>query len=158
MRDSTQGNTQKINSERQPLAARLLAPDRFEYLVSDTRVLIADEIKKKGVTLRASFNVVQKAKPTLVDRAVRELMPAFVHAIEPLYADYCAGDDRDFCGYLIAHDSTVADEILDVADRRAAKVQSQTIRSVYSRLRARAKREITGAMPGIARIIARHAE
>ena len=141
-----------------PLAAQLLSPETFPRFVDDCIALIGDEIRKKGMTLRTAFKVTQKVKPDITERTVRELSPDFVHALEPCYAKYRAEGGEDLRAHLIAHEDEVADAMLIAADRRAERIHNRTIHSAYGRVRGRARREISEAMPQIASVIARHAE
>ncbi len=147
-----------LAAEGEGLASRLLSRDTFPHLVSDCNALAASKIRKKGVTLRTAFHVAQKIKPDILDRMVRELMPAFVTELEPCFSDYRASGAGDLRTYLIAHENQVADAVLSVADRRADRIYSRTIRSAYNRVRGRARREILAAVPDIAATIAKHAE
>jgi hypothetical protein len=159
MPDANNQPTEALHAADDSLAAQLLSPATFPHFVSDSKALVATEIKKKGLALRTAFNVAQKIKPDIVERAVRELMPQFVHEIEPCYADYRAGGGtNDFRGYLLAHDTQVADAMLKVADRRAELIHSQTILTAYKRVRSRAQREIIKAMPGIAATIGKYSQ
>jgi len=139
------------------LATRLLAPGTFPHLVDDCTALVAAEMKNKGMAMRTAFKLVQKTKPDILERTVRELMPEFIRAIEPCYTDYRARDLDDFRAYLVAHDTEVADSVLTVTDRRAERIANRAIRSAYDRVRGRARREIVEAMPELATIIAKHA-
>lgn len=140
------------------LAARLLAPDVFAPFAADCRTLIVDQIKRRGMTLRTAVRVVHKIKPNIVDRIVDEQMPDLLHELEPFYAAYNESETPDFATYLIAREGQVADAILDVADRRAERLHSATIRSAYQRIRGRGRREVLAAVPELATVIARHAE
>lgn len=154
----TESATDHAKANRGPLAAKLLAPETFPALVDDCRALVSAEMRKKGMTLRTAFGVVQRLKPDIVERTVREQMPDFVTALEPCYADYRQGETRDFHAYLLAHQDTVADAVLAVADRRADRIHSRTIHSAYNKVRGRARREVLDAVPALAAILARHAE
>ncbi len=110
------------------------------------------------MTLRTALRVAQKIKPDILDRTVRELMPEFVTELEPCFSDYHASGAADLRAYLIAQENQVADAALSVADRRADRIYSRTIRSAYNRVRGRARREILAAVPDIAATIAKHAE
>lgn len=145
------------NTGQSPLAGELLAADTFEHLVADCTTLVASEINGKGMTMRTVFKLVQKAKPDILERTVRELMPEFVYAIEPCYAGYQAQSEQNLRDYLVAHDAEIARAMLTVTDRRAARIQRRTIGSGYDRVRDRAQQEMIDAMPRIATIIARHA-
>ena len=138
------------------LAAQLLSADTFSHLIADSKALVALELKKKGMALRTAFNVIQKAKPDLVDKGLRALMPEFVHALEPFYTGYRAQNQGSFRDYLIVRDREVASALLTVSDRRVKGVESRAVKSGYERLRGRAEREVTSAMPGIAEVMDKH--
>lgn len=138
------------------LAAQLLAPDRFEAFAADCRTLIAEQVKHKGMTLRTTVGVVRRIKPDILERLVREIMPDFLAALEPLHADFQAGAGDDFCAHLSAHDDAVAEAAVQAGDRRADRIQNRAIRSAYDRVRGRAKTEIRPVVPALAVIIDRH--
>ena len=56
--------------------------------------------------------MVRKAKPNLVDRAMRTLLPEFVGALEPFYASAQADPDTHFRDHLMANQTEVADALL----------------------------------------------
>ncbi|MES1930795.1 hypothetical protein SADO_16168 [Salinisphaera dokdonensis CL-ES53] len=136
----------------------MLASSVFEPFVGDCTKLVRSEVKRRGITLRTAFGVVEKIKPNILERTVREQMPDLLHELEPLYSEHRANnaDATGFGAHLNAHDVQVADAILHVADQRAESVQNGTIRSAYGRVRGRAKREIVSAVPPLASIIERH--
>ncbi len=148
---------QNPHAGRGPLASQLLADDTFGPLTADCCALVETEIKKRGMTIRTAYGVALKLKPDLVTRTVRELMPGFVAELEPCYADFQSGSSTALRAHFMAHADTVADAMLTVADRRAARIHSRTISSGYKRVRGKARREIIDAMPQIATVLARHA-
>lgn len=158
----TMPKPQQRDNETQPagddtLAGRLFLPEIYPRFVDDCSALILSEVEQKGSVWRATFKMARKLKPNIVERTVRELLPEFVCAIEPCYADYRAQNALSFRDYLVAHEATVAEAIISVSDKRAERIHSRTLRSGYDRLRGRAYREIIGAMPEIANTLARYA-
>lgn len=141
-----------------PLAAQLLEPVRFEAFVNDCTRLVATEIRSRGMTLRAAFSVVQRIKPDILERTVREQMPAFVGELEPCYSEYRTSASRDFGAWLVAHETRVVNAVLRVTDRRAERIASRPIHSAYQRVRGRAAREISDAVPALAVVIDRHVD
>lgn len=141
-----------------PLAQQLLDDAVFPQLLEDSKALVASEVDKKNMAMRTGFNMVRKAKPNLVDRAMRTLLPEFVGALEPFYASAQADPDTHFREHLMANQTEVADALLAVSDRRVADVDNRVVKSGYQRLRGRAQREVVAAMPGIAGVMSKYAD
>lgn len=140
-----------------PLAQKLLAPDTFPRLLEDSKQLVNNEIDKKNLALRTAFNMVRKAKPDLIDKAMRALLPEFVHALEPFHEEAEARPDTDFREHLLNNQDRVADALLTVSDRRVNDVDNKVVKSGYQRLRGRAHKEVVAAMPGIASVMSKYA-
>jgi len=138
-----------------PLADQLLTQPTFDRLVADSQTLVASELKKKNMALRGAFNMIQKAKPDLIARSLRALMPEFVAALEPFYAEAQA-NGQSLGTRLKAHDEQAADALLAVSDRRVDDVDNRVIKSGYQRLRGRAHKEVVAAMPGLAALLDKH--
>ncbi|WP_423820746.1 hypothetical protein V5738_10435 [Salinisphaera sp. SPP-AMP-43] len=145
-------------SNQGPLAQQLLKDSVFPQLLEDSKSLVASEVEKKNMALRTGFNMVKKAKPNLIDNAMRTLLPEFVGALEPFYASAEADPNTQFRDHLLNHQTEVADTLLEVADRRVAGVDNRVVKSGYQRLRGRAQREVVAAMPGIAAVMSKYAE
>ncbi|MGN8157255.1 DUF6918 family protein [Salinisphaera sp. RV14] len=145
-------------TQKGPLAQQLLDDAVFPQLLADSKALVASEVEKKNMALRTGFNIVRKAKPNLIDSAMRALLPQFVDALEPFYVRAQADPDTHFRDYLMAHQSQVADALLAVSDRRVAEVNNRVVKSGYQRLRGRAQREVVAAMPGIASVMSKYAD
>ncbi|HET7315346.1 DUF6918 family protein [Salinisphaera sp.] len=149
-------------TQQGPLARQLLDASVFPQLLEDSKALVASEVEKKNMALRTGFNMVRKAKPNLIDSAMRTLLPEFVEALEPFYADAQADTGPDpetrFRDHLMAHQTEVADALLAVSDRRVADVDNRVVKSGYQRLRGRAQREVVTAMPGIAGVMSKYAD
>ena len=145
-------------TQQGPLAQQLLDQYVFPRLLEDSKALVASEIEKKNMALRTGFNMVRKAKPNLIDSAMRTLLPEFVGALEPFYANAEANPDTQFRDHLMAHQTEVADALLAVSDRRVAEVDNRVVKSGYQRLRGRAQREVVVAMPGIASVMSKYAD
>lgn len=145
-------------TQQGPLAQQLLDDSVFPQLLEDSKALVASEVEKKNMALRTGFNMVRKAKPNLVDSAMRTLLPEFVSALEPFYASAQADPDTHFRDHLMANQTEVADALLAVSDRRVAHVDNRVVKSGYQRLRGRAQREVIAAMPGIASVMSKYSD
>lgn len=144
------------NAVDNPLSRQLLAPATFEPVVADCEALVAEEIARRGMAMRTAFGLAQRAKPELVTRALRNLLPDFARRMDSFYVDWQAHGEGTFQDYLVAHDREVADALLSLTDERIAEVQSGPVRTGYQRLRGRAEREVTAALPAVADTLAKH--
>ena len=145
------------SKEHGPLAQKLLDPATFPQVLEDSKALVGAEIEKKNIALRTAFNMVRRAKPDLIDRAMRALLPGFIEALEPFYAEARAEPDVHFRDHLIARDDEAASALLTVSDRRVKDVETKVIQSGYQKLRGRAHKEVVAAMPGIASVMSKYA-
>lgn len=140
-----------------PLCDQLLTEPTFSRLIEDSHSLVKSELKKKNMALRTGFNMIQKAKPDLVDRSLRRLMPEFVTALEPFHTK-AVETKTPFAVYLKTHDTAVADALLQVSDQRVQDVDNRVIKSGYQRLRGRAHKEVVAAVPGLADVMGKHSD
>lgn len=109
------------------------------------------------MTVRTALNLAQRAKPNLIDRGVRALLPDFMCALDPLYSDYLNTDGwRTFGQYLLSHKEQTIITLFAVTDARVAEVKNKAVRTGYERLRNRGEREVGDALPAIADVISRH--
>lgn len=74
------------------LTATLLADDRKEVLATDSLRLLEFREQEspgfKGAALRTGLGVLKSARPDILPRAVRRLLPTFITALEPFYTEY----------------------------------------------------------------------
>lgn len=138
-----------------PPSERLLAPDTFEPLVADCAAIVRDEIGRRGPVIRTGFNLLQRARPDLVERALRYLLPAFARALDPYHADAEAAGDA-LGPHLLARDGEVADSLLAVTDRRIERVENRAVRNLYGKLRGRARAEVVRSLPAVTAVLERH--
>ena len=135
------------------LSESLLATENFDALVSDCSALIDSEVQQKNLAVRSVFKLVQKAKPGLVERALRMLLPEFAVALDPVHEQFQASPECSFSVYVDAQRETIADDLLQVTDRRIEAANSKVIRNGYGKLRGRAQKEVMQALPRIAALV-----
>src|SRR5699024_5291183 len=116
------------------------------------------EMQNKNMAVRAGFKLMHKARPDLVDQAMRELLPEFVATLEPHYRESLSKPGRSFRAYLQSHNDAVVAALLTVTDLRMARAGNRIIIKGYRGLRRRAEQEVVAALPGIIEIIARYVD
>lgn len=124
--------------------------------MADCCATVEAEIASKGMAVRTGLGIAQRAKPGLVARGVRALLPDFAYALEPMHADYLAEGEGNFGDYLLSRENETVAALLGVTDERAAEVHSRSVRNGYERLRTRGEREVKASLPAIAAMLSRH--
>ena len=109
------------------------------------------------MALKGGYRVVKKLKPNMIEDAIDHLLDDFTEALDPLYQDYLESDVETFEAYLPDHDEQAANDLLSITDRRAENTDHRVLRKTYSKLRGQAEKHVRQALPGVGRLIDRHA-
>ena len=123
--------------------------------------LIDAEVKSKtglsALAIKAGYKLVVAIRPTMVTEVVDRLLPEFAAAMQPMFADSearAAGGAQPlpevFAARLLEDPPAVAQALLSVTDRRAAKANGP-LRKTYDRLRDSAESHVRAAVPALAR-------
>ncbi|MES0874514.1 DUF6918 family protein [Sinimarinibacterium thermocellulolyticum] len=141
------------------LADLLLASGRADAVVADAVRLIERHVGSRaglrGMGLKTGLTMVKAARPGIVERAVRRLLPEFAQALDPIYQAFRASARSDFADFLQQHSPQATAALLAVADRRIGQA-SPIAQSAYAKLRGSAEAELHAAMPALAELLARH--
>lgn len=148
-----------------PLAALLTAPQRRQRVVQDCAVLIDEEVQKKGglggMMLKAAYGTVKAVKPGFVPEAVDHLLDDFAKRLSPFYEEFTGGKTPAAASTLVQHfarqQGSIAEALLGITDDRARGVTSGVVKKTYEKLRPTARKHVEEAVPGIARLIEKHA-
>jgi hypothetical protein len=132
--------------------------DKRARVIDDCVGLVDDEVGKKGglggVVIKAGYKAVRGIKPGFIREVVAALFDRWVEALDPIWAEGAArGAPAD---WLEKERGRVADALLGVTDARSRSAKSALVRGTYDKLRPAAKRHVEEAVPGLARILARH--
>ncbi len=143
------------------LTERLETVERQE-VIDDTAQLIDDEVASKsglsGMALKGGYRVVKKLKPNMIEEAIDHLLDDFSEALDPLYQDFLEDDEVDnFEVYIQDHDSRAANDLLSITDERAEESDHRVLKKTYEKLRGQAEKHVRQALPGVGRLIDRHA-
>ena len=143
------------------LTERLQEMDR-PALIKEAADLINEEVARKsglsGMALKGGYKVVKKLKPGMIEDAVDHLLDEFTDALDPLYQDYQEQDEvSSFEGYIKKHDRQAANDLLSITDSRAENSDNRVLKSTYSKLRGQAEKHVVEALPGVGRMIDKHA-
>lgn len=143
------------------LKTALLDDAKRPAVVADLGVLVDAEVAAKGglsgAVIKTGYATVKKIKPGFVAHAVGALLPGFVSALEPLWAEHRSTGGGDFGAFLAAHPDRGADALLGVTDARAKGSEKESLKKVYDKLRPGAKKNVIEALPRLGKVVDKHA-
>ena len=141
------------------IAEGLEDPTLRKAVVDDAALLVESEVASKrgfrGRALQAGFKAFRAVSPGIVPEAVDRLLPRFAPVIDPYWEKARASDDPQ--GWMVARDSEIADALLGVTDKLAEQAKHRVLKRIYKGLRGQARGHVVDAIPGLARLMVKHA-
>ena len=142
------------------LREQLGSGDKRNQVVDDGVKVLDQEVADKGglggIAIKGAYKIVQGVRPGIMREAVNNLLDDFLDAVDPIYQE--AAEKKQPAGaYLRQNSSRVANALLAVTDRRAARVDSQVIKKTYEKLRPTAEKQVEAATPRLAGLLEKHA-
>jgi len=142
------------------LREQLGSGDKRSQIVEDgVKVLdqeVADKSGLSGIAIKGAYKIVQGVRPGIMRDAVNNLLDDFLDAMDPIYQE-AAQKKQPAGSYLRQNSTRVANALLAVTDKRAAKVDSQVIKKTYEKLRPTAEKQVEAAAPRLAQLLEKHA-
>ena len=139
------------------LAEILLAPHQKEALTADCVRIVERHLNSlrslRGLALKAGLAVFKAAKPDLIPRVIRKLLPDLIAALEPLYARFGQSSDRDFSLFLRKNADEAVEALMSKVDARAAETSNETAKSTYRKLRNNVRSELEALLPELAKTL-----
>ncbi|MEQ1505939.1 MAG: hypothetical protein ABMB14_27130 [Myxococcota bacterium] len=140
------------------LSEAVADPGRRDAIVADCVRLVDDEVRGKsgltGAAVRAGYAAFQRVKPGIVRAAVIRLLPEMAPALEGHWTASAAGGGAD--RYFRANDRRIAEDLLTVTDRLAARSTNRVLTKLYGSLRPSAVTHVVAAVPRIPALLRAH--
>jgi hypothetical protein len=133
---------------------------RKATVVRDCLEILEAEVKSKkglsGMAIKTGYKVVKGFKPGFVKNVVTDLLPEFADAIEPL-ADAAMDASVPATRHLGSHSGELADALLSITDKKAARSKNRVVKKTYDKLRPTAKRHVEDAAPRLGGLVDKYA-
>ncbi len=140
------------------LVESLADESKKDAVIADVVKLVDEEVASKGglsgIALKAAYATVKGVKPGFVQSVVKKLLPDFAAKLDPFWTD--GVKDGKPVAYMEREKSRVADALLSVTDGKISSAQSDTVKSVYKKLRGSAKKNVEEAVPRLARVVEKY--
>lgn len=136
----------------------LLSPDQLNGLITELTSLVREHVARrgglKGTAYRAGLAMLERAKPGIVERAARKLLPSVIEALEPFHPGHQTTSVQPFSARLQQESEQVIAALMALADRQATGA-SEPVRQVYARFRGGAQDELRALLPAFGQLLDR---
>ena len=140
------------------LSDQLNDPQIQAKIAGDCSVLMDEQVAAKtglgGMAIKTAYGVLKGIGPGYTTRAIQNLLPNAITAIEPLWAEGMANGDP--VSHMSQNPAKAADILLGVTDHKIAKAQNKVVIATYNKFRKSVQGDVEAAVPGLAQIIGRY--
>ena len=124
-----------------------------EKVVEDGIKMIDAEVSDKGglggLAIKGAYAMVKGIAPGIVPKLLNGMLDEFLDALSPFYDD-AKQQGADFKQSVLQKQSDVANALLSVTDKRAAKSAAGPLKKGYEKLRPTAQKHVEQALPRLA--------
>ena len=142
------------------LAEQIGTGEKREAVIEDGCRVLDQEVAEKGgltgIAIKGAYKIVQGIRPGFVRESVNHLLDDFLVAMDPIYQE-AATKKQPAGAYLRQSGARVAEALLGVTDRKAARADGATIKKAYEKLRPLAQKQVEAAVPRLAGLVEKHA-
>jgi hypothetical protein len=139
----------------------LLTPENQPQVVADCLTLIDQEVAAKsgisGAAVKLAYKTAKTFAKGYLKATVENLLPDFVAALEPYWADFAASGSSGFGDYLVKRSDEVSEALLAITDARAKMSDRPVIIRAYGTVRGGAAKHITAALPAVGAMVEKYA-
>ena len=146
------------------LQEMLLAPDTRPRVVADCEELVTNQVGElsgvTGAAVKLAYNTVRRFDSNHIHGMIETILPSVADALQPYWAQFSAEytpSSGDFGSFLAAHEEEVSEALLAITDRRRDNSRRPTIVKAYNTIRARAGKQVKGALPALGLLIQKYA-
>ncbi|MEP6517708.1 DUF6918 family protein [Microcoleus vaginatus] len=136
----------------------LLNENHRETFVDDCVKLIDQQVAAAsglgGMALKAAYSTVKGIRADYCAQVVDQLLPEISIALDPMWAE--GVNNGNPVEYLAQRKGEVADELLQISDKRVEKSTRAMVKGAYAKLRPSAKNYVEKGVPDLAEIINKH--
>ena len=137
------------------LSDTLLDEKNRDTFVDDCVKLIDEQVGSAsgfgGLALKAAYSTVKGIRADYCAQVVDQLLPEIAIALDPMWSE--AVNNGNPVEYLAERKAQVADELLQISDKRVESSTRAMVKGAYGKLRPSAKNYVENGIPDLAKII-----
>jgi hypothetical protein len=144
------------------LQEMLLTPAVQPHVVADTQALVDQELaSKSGLSatgLKVAYKGLTAFAPGYYQGIINTLLPGWVAALEPYWADFnAAAGGAEFGDYLAKRPEEVSEALLAVTDAKGRESGRAAVVKMYNAVRGGATKHIEAALPNLGAMVQKYA-
>ena len=136
----------------------LLNENNRDNVVDDCVKLIDKQVAAApglgGLALKAAYSTVKGIRADYCAQVVDQLLPEISIALDPMWTE--AVNNGSPVQYLAQRKAEVADQLLQISDKKAENSTRAVVKGAYAKLRPSAKTYVENGIPDLAEIINKH--
>ncbi|MBE9093990.1 hypothetical protein [Tychonema sp. LEGE 07203] len=136
----------------------LLNENNRDNFVDDCVKLIEKQVAAAqglgGLALKAAYSTVKGIRADYCAQVVDQLLPEISTALDPMWTE--AVNNGNPVEYLAQRKAEVADQLLQISDKKAENSTRAVVKGAYGKLRPSAKTYVEKGVPDLAEIINKH--
>lgn len=133
----------------------LLDEKNRDNFVDDCVKLIDEQVASAsgfgGLALKAAYSTVKSIRADYCAQVVDQLLPEISIALDPMWIE--AVNNGNPVEYLAQRKAQVADELLQISDKKAENSTRAMVKGAYRKLRPSAKNYVENGIPDLVKII-----
>ncbi|MCH2109355.1 MAG: hypothetical protein MK135_08495 [Polyangiaceae bacterium] len=138
------------------LREKFIEPEKRAALIAELLPIIEKQLASapgwSGRGLRAAVQILDRAIPRLLSRALNSLLDPFLDALNET-AERAKKEGTSMKGEVEANILSLTEELLSITDARIKKVDHVLARKTYDKLRPLAAEHVSQSLPKIAVVI-----
>lgn len=138
------------------LVERLGTEPNRPSVIADCVAMIDNQVKSKGLAIRAAYATVKAIKRGFVRETVDGLLDEWLGKLQPHFDKWSAAKSGSFAEFLVARSDDVAEDLLSVTDGKAETTKHTTAKKMYVKMRPGAKRNVIEAIPELANTVEKY--
>jgi len=136
----------------------LLNENNRDNFVDDCVQLIEKQVAAApglgGLALKAAYSTVKGIRADYCAQVVDQILPEISIALDPMWTE--AVNNGNPVEYFAERKAEVADQLLQISDKKADNSTRAIVKGAYGKLRPSAKTYVENGIPDLAKIINKH--
>lgn len=116
---------------------------------------VADKGGLSGVAVKTAYKLVKGISPGFLRQVVDHLLDDFLDGLDPIYQE-AVEKGVPPRRQLESDRARVANALLSITDKRAAKAKNAMIKKTYDKLRPAAQKHVEAAVPRLGQLFEKH--
>lgn len=138
----------------------LLAPGKKEAAIDDLARLLESTMASRGgltgMAMKTGLSMLKAAKPDVMQRGAKRMLPEFALQLQPLFERFQQQGGTDFAGFLAKNGNEATRILAAAADQLMSTSQNATAKSLYSKFRGGAEKDIAAMVPEVGKLIQKY--